>query len=280
MVLGLFFFWHLLKTWRSERGAARRYELALIGGFAFLIGWLLKNAHSATSLACLPVGIVVMVLVGQRWVNKRLIGMYVLTAVIVLLSAELMFHISAYAIELLGRDATLTDRTILWEDLLKQKTNPIFGVGFESFWLGADRLARLHEGRSWQPNEAHNGYLEIYLDLGVVGLFMLVGLLIATFRKICRGLLTNFHFGRFRLGLFAAVVLNNWTEVTFRGPHPIWLLFYIIAMEYPKLPFASVEPAFGATTSEEEMELVHSPDEFGIDSSLGDSRSAISARDI
>lgn len=259
LLLGFFFCWHLLKTWPSERSRARRNELLLTGGFLVMIWWLFRQAQSATSLVCLLVGISVMVLLGRRWVNKRLIGMYALVAVIVLLSAQLAFGIYGYAIELLQKDPTLTDRTILWEDLLKQKTNPIFGVGFESFWLG-ERLEQLHEGRSFQPNEAHNGYLETYLSLGLVGLSMLVGLLMATFRKIRRGILTNLQFGRFQLGFFAAVVLYNWVEVSFRGPNVLWLVFYIIAIEYSKPQFAAVEQSSPIISAEEEMELAYFPD--------------------
>jgi len=103
-------------------------------------------------------------------------------------------------------------------------------------------------------------------------------LLIATFRKIRRGILMNFQFGRFRLAFFVVVVMYNWTEVSFRGPHPLWLIFYIIAMEYPRSPFFSVEPAFGATTPDEEIELVYSPNELGMLSGPGYLRSEISAR--
>lgn len=269
LILGLFFFWHLLQTWRTERSRARREELLLIGGFLYMIWWLLRTCESSTSLLCLLVGALIMLVLGWRFVNKRVIGAYVLLAVVTLVAAELIFGLSAYVIELLHKDPTLTDRTVLWADLLKVKINPILGVGFESFWLGW-RLDKLHEGRSWQPNEAHNGYLETYLSLGLIGLFILVGLLFVTFRKVRLGLLTNFQFGRFRLGFLAALVLYNWTEVSFRGAHPMWFVFYIIAMKYPKLRVAPIEPSFGSTKSEEEMELVYSPDEFGIESSLGD----------
>ena len=36
--------------------------------------------------------------------------------------------------------------------------------------------------------EAHNGYLQIYLDLGLIGLFLICTFLIATYRKICKRL--------------------------------------------------------------------------------------------
>jgi exopolysaccharide production protein ExoQ len=181
-----------------------------------------------------------------------------LVVVFALTAAELLFGVSAHAIKFLQRDPTLTDRTTLWADLLKMKTNPIFGVGFESFWLG-DRLVQLKEGRAFQPNEAHNGYLETYLSLGLVGLFMLVGVLIASFRKIRLGLLKNFEWGRFQVGFFIALVLYNWTEVSFRGPNTLWLVFYITAIEYPKSKQISAAPLSEGWESEENVELAHVP---------------------
>ena len=65
----------------------------------------------------------------------------------------------------LGEDTTLTGRTDLWEDLEKIEVNPIVGVGFESFWVG-ERIAPLWERYWWHPNQAHDGYYEMFLNLG------------------------------------------------------------------------------------------------------------------
>ena len=40
LILGFFFFWHLLQTWRAERTTWRRHELWLIAGFLLGIWWL------------------------------------------------------------------------------------------------------------------------------------------------------------------------------------------------------------------------------------------------
>ena len=245
IILGLFFFWHFLKTRRRERTRTRRDELLLIGGFVLMICWILRMIQSSTSLVCILVGGVVMVAVGLRIVNKKLIGVYIVLSVAVLAVAELAFGVSGYVIELLHKDSTLSDRTRLWADILKIKFNPIFGAGFESFWLG-DRVVQLHEGRTFQPNEAHNGYLETYVNLGLVGLAMLAAVIIAAYRKIRLGLLTDFQFGRFRLGALAAIVLYNFTEASFTGPQAMWLVFYIIALDYPRVEYESEVEEFGA----------------------------------
>ena len=255
MLLGFFFCWRLLQVWKSERGRARRNELILTAGLLLMILYLFKLAHSATSMVCLAVGGMVVVALGMRSINKRYIGIYLIAVIISLAIAQFTFSISTYLLEILQRDATLTTRTEVWADLLKMKINPVVGVGFESFWLG-DRLTQMHVGRSWQPNEAHNGYLETYINLGLVGLFMLGALLIATFRKIRVQLLDDFEWGRFRLGLFLIIVLYNLTEVSFRGPHPLWVMFYIIAFDYVN-PWQG-EAGIGETTEgEEEEELAY-----------------------
>jgi O-antigen ligase len=259
LVLGFFLFWHWLNVWRAEKGKARRNELLLSGGFLLMIGWLLVKAHSATSFLSLLIGVVVVLLVGRQWVNKKLIGTYVLLAVVAFVAADLAFGIFERLVALTGHGATLMGRAELWRQLLAYHVNPAFGVGFESFWLG-DRVQLFNEGRPWTPNEAHNGYLETYLSLGLVGLLMLIGVIIATFRKIRLELLRDFGWGRFRLGFLAAVVFYNWTEVSFRGLSLVWFGFYIISLDYPSVGYETAVPAPEMDVREKEAELVYFAD--------------------
>ena len=84
-----------------------------------------------------------------------------------------------------GRDPTLTDRTAIWSIVLSMHTNPLVGTGYESFWLGP-RLQKVWQLFGATINESHNGYLEVYLNLGLIGVLLLVGLLITSYRNICR----------------------------------------------------------------------------------------------
>ena len=236
LVLGLFFIWHFVRTWRTDKSKARRDELRLVGLLLLMIAYLLRKSHDATATICLPIAIMVMFVVGRRWVNKTLIGTYVLTVLAVLVVAELAFGIFERVGELSGHESTLMGRMELWRACLAVHTNPLFGVGFESFWSG-DRLHLVKEGRPWTPNEAHNGYLEIYLNLGLIGLFMLFGLIVATFRKIRLDLFRNLDWGSFELGFLAAIVFLNLTEATFRGLSLPWFMFFIIAMKYPTVEY-------------------------------------------
>lgn len=262
LILGLILFWYLLQLWRTERSSARRRELLFAIGLFIAVCWLLLMAHSSTSLACLMLGMLIMVLLGIRRVTKN-ITLYVLIGMFVIAVAEQTFGISSYFLSFLHRDPTLTERTLLWSDLLKMKTNAIFGAGFESFWLG-ERLRSLWATHpSLQPNEAHNGYLETYLNLGVIGLGILIGLIIATYRKARLELFRYVQFGRLRLGVLAAVVAYNWTEASFRGPSALWLLFYIIALDYPRFSVGFTEADLDAGMAQAATGLIYAQEEFG-----------------
>jgi len=259
LVLGLFFFWNLLQTYSAGKSRARRDELRLDVVFLVMISWLLWQAHSATSFLSLLAGLLVMTVLDLPSVNKQRIGTYALLAVGAVAVAELTFGIFEHIVDLSGHESTITGRSQLWRELLAMDTNPIFGVGFESFWMG-DRLKILWEKHWWHPDEAHNGYLEIYLNLGVVGLFVLAGWIIASFRKIRLGLLTNLQLGRFQMGLLVAVLLCNWTESAFKGLSLIWFIFFIIALEYPVAEREPVLQSADMADLEDARELTYLPE--------------------
>jgi exopolysaccharide production protein ExoQ len=234
MIFGLFFFWNTLQGLQIRNRKARYAELILNVGFMVAICWLLHMSSSATSLACAAIGMIMIWVLGLRLVNKRLIALYVLVGILALAAAEPIFGIYGGVLNLLGRDATLTGRSEVWHDALMLQPDPLFGAGFESFWLGK-RLDTLWEKWWWHPNQSHNGYIETYLNLGYVGVALLAGMIIGTFGKTRRTLLTNFEFGRLRLGFLFVILAYNFTEATFKNIHPLWTVFYLIATDYPKV---------------------------------------------
>jgi O-antigen ligase len=71
-----------------------------------------------------------------------------------------------------NRDPSLSGRADLWSTVAHEGLKrPLFGHGYGAFW---------YEGRgreivgTWNPRQSHNAYLDVFVDLGVVGLLAVV----------------------------------------------------------------------------------------------------------
>lgn len=72
----------------------------------------------------------------------------------------------------MGRDATLSGRTLIWKQVwtfILQR--PWLGWGYDAFWRGTQGEAfRVVAAVHFMVFHAHNGFLEIWLELGALGL--------------------------------------------------------------------------------------------------------------
>ncbi|MGA2570312.1 MAG: O-antigen ligase family protein [Terracidiphilus sp.] len=80
----------------------------------------------------------------------------------------------------LGKDPTMSQRTIIWEQvLLSIAKRPLLGYGYSAFWSGLHGesiQAVLVTG--WSENQAQSGYLDLLLQLGLAGLISLIVVLL------------------------------------------------------------------------------------------------------
>jgi O-antigen ligase len=76
----------------------------------------------------------------------------------------------------LQRDATLTGRILLWNLVWWAiQKNPVLGYGYGGFWNGWEGpSAVIWDTLHWFPPHAHNGFLDIALDLGLMGVFFYI----------------------------------------------------------------------------------------------------------
>jgi O-antigen ligase len=232
MLYGIAAYWSLVT--RREQGP--RMELLLDRGTdALLLGmaaWLLFMSDSATSRASFAVALLIITLLRFGVVSPRRAGIVSILGVTVLAAADAAFDLYGKVIGALGRDPTLTDRTQVWADAIGLVTNPLLGAGFESFWLGS-RLQAMAALWWWRPTQAHNGYIETYLNLGLIGLALMIGLLLATYVAILRQLKVDAELGALKLAYLVVVLLFNYTEAAFKGVHVVWTVFHIVAINYP-----------------------------------------------
>jgi len=86
----------------------------------------------------------------------------------------------------------------------------------------------------WKPNQAHNGFLEIYLNLGWIGVLLLTGIIVSTYRKIASRMVRQDPYQILRMSLYVLVIVSNLTEAYFKNIAEVWFIFLLIAIEYPR----------------------------------------------
>lgn len=142
-----------------------------------------------------------------------------------------------FAVTSIGKDPTLTDRTDLWADLYQMgMKNPILGRGYMSFWTDSNLQALIDMGWTWGPEQAHSGYLETFLHLGLVGLLLTVVIILTAIFRAMKLANTEFEYGRIRLIFILLSLMCNMSESCFGRPtNPIWFVFLASAATSPRL---------------------------------------------
>ena len=218
LISGLFFFWDTVTRWSNRKERRTRRILLVNAAFIAMTLWLLNLANSATSRVCLALGCLVIAAAHTRAFQRRPRFLKILIP-----GAFCLYLILAYGFDLsgdlagaVGKDPTLTDRTKIWGILLSMHTNPLVGTGYESFWLGP-RLEWFWQRGLGRINEAHNGFLEVYLQMGLIGLFLLIGFLIASYQTICRRLRPFSSLASLTMALWITMLFYSVTEAGFRS---------------------------------------------------------------
>lgn len=231
LVITLGTLWHVMALVRDKACANRRRHLvAHCVLLAFGI-WLLLTAHSATSMACFCLGAGLMLATNHKWIKRRPSRVQWLCLVLVVGGALTFFFSGQTGVaSALGRSATLSGRTDIWAALLPTVPNPIVGAGYESYWIGpgAETLWRtLGQAGWWHPEilvtEAHDGYIEMYLNLGWIGVLLISTVLITGYRRAVAAFKKEPSVGCLMLAYVMVSAVYSITEAGFRSPDPMWI---------------------------------------------------------
>jgi exopolysaccharide production protein ExoQ len=247
----LYFFWETRRHWPTLRW--RNLHLLYLA----LALYLMKGAGDTVSMTSVSVAVFAVFIFLRLqalhhdtakllkfvklvfWATVALITL-VVTHSVVMFSSDSFF---GSIITTFGRDVTLTDRTNIWADLYAEASrNPIFGVGFGGFWIG--RMANIPwaANLTWVLGQGHSGYVDTYLQLGLVGSVLLVGVLISTLPRLLATIPTDFDFACFRITMLMTIMYVNITESTYlRGDHQFWFILMLVIWVLPS-PTAAGQP--------------------------------------
>jgi exopolysaccharide production protein ExoQ len=226
LISGVVLFWDTITRWSNRKKSRTRRTILVNVVFIAITLWLLNLSNSATSRVCLVLGCLLIAAAHSRVFQRHpscLKGL-IPACVCLYLVLAFGFNINSELAGAVGRDPTLTDRTKIWGILLGMHTNPLVGTGYQSFWLG-HRLEMV-----WQSfnglNEAHNGYLDVYLNLGLIGLFLLAGVLVASYRTISRRFATSSSLASLTVAVWTVLLFYNMTEAAFLGGL-LWIMLLL-----------------------------------------------------
>ncbi len=233
LLFGLAFLWRFIMALRSEKSAARNRQLIAFGVCLAMVGWLLLMAHSMTSLSCFVMASGLLLATSLRSVARRPWLVHVMIFAVLAVSVGTLFlDLGSGLLTTMGRDPTLTGRTDIWKLVLGMTGNPLVGTGFESFWLG-QRLAKMWSVYWWHPREAHDGYIEVFLNLGWLGVLLFSIVLITSYRTVVRAYRRNAEEGKLRLAYFVAALAYNFAESSFGPLNLIWIFFLLATVSVP-----------------------------------------------
>lgn len=231
MVCGLGLLWMLLEALQTRGLPRRKLRIAIYATMLLTAAGLILRADSMTSFSTLALASAVMILITQRWVGASVGLLHVVVWGAVGFAVSSIF-LDATVLHSLGRNATLTGRTDIWRAVLALHTNPLIGTGYESFWLG-DRLQFVWDATDVGILQAHNGYLEIYINLGWIGVGLLGTLIVTGYRNALAAFYRDPKAGRLGLALFAAALMYNLSEAGFRMMTLIWFVFLVSVSGIP-----------------------------------------------
>jgi len=105
-----------------------------------------------------------------------------------------------------GRDTTLTGRTMLWAEswqFIRQR--PFLGYGYGAFWSEASGpMASLQHAVGWPAPNAHNGYIDLGLQLGLLGVCLFAVAALQAFVRLAHRL----RLGD-RAGVYATALIGS-----------------------------------------------------------------------
>jgi exopolysaccharide production protein ExoQ len=228
LTVGISYGWYFLHRRQSIKARREYYELAIIGQIA----WLLYMANSRTSLVCLLTALGILAMSKIQFISARptRILTLVVSCAVCYVFADQLFGVSDQVIILLGRDSTLTNRTVVWETVASFQANPLLGTGFMSFWTG-ERMTAAWTAIGAEINQAHNGYLEQYLNLGYVGVTFIVGIALLALLNVRKHLQADYSAGILRLSVIVAALMYNYSEAAWYGVNNIWMLFLVCSID-------------------------------------------------
>jgi len=145
-------------------------------GVAATICLILLSASLTGLIVFLVLLTCLLVFTRYRWQGKRTVLVSDILLFVLLFGLGFIIIYWFDITTALGKDPTMSSRTTIWAGTMEHIwQRPWLGYGLEAFWQDhnpkAVEVGRVVH-RNFVPGHSHNGVIEIWLDIGLVGLFL------------------------------------------------------------------------------------------------------------
>ena len=238
--------------------------LAMVGAILFAVQWAVDATHRWLSIASFALALGIMVLSRSASILFAVIAvimaatvsliaegraqefrhrLYRLTLVGLFLAVFFVLQYRETIFEAIGKAPDASGRGEIWYAVFRLiRQRPIEGWGWISYWMpGAKPLDHLIRVEGVQIYSAHNAYFDTWMQLGLIGLLLLLVLLVRTFIKIWQlGVRHTSPLYLWPLLVMVGILVQNLTESRMLIENG-WMLLVILMVKVNE-PDESLEP--------------------------------------
>jgi O-antigen ligase len=238
-------FWAILsltRRWRRNQLRTMRRQCAADAAILLLALYLLrgaKGAYSATAFSLLILGALLFFWLLRlsrcgSALRSRILWAVAFAAISVGIAIPLAGGAGYLSpiLSALGRDATLTGRTDIWALILPIAfKQPIIGQGYGGFWITPPLPSPFNF-----LTHSHNGYLEVFLNAGLIALLLTMVWIVVLFQKAQSALRFDQEWGAFGVAVIVMFLFHNITESSIARPSSLlWTVVVLFAVVLPRM---------------------------------------------
>jgi exopolysaccharide production protein ExoQ len=213
--------------------SSRRYSWLAWISFGLSLILILGSTSKTTLLIFLTIMALLPFYRALRWNNTIAVPFFIALVLIGGSVGVLLIDNGETILEAFGRDLTLTGRTDLWAAALdKIWERPWLGYGYGAFWRGwSSESADVWNVVRWQAPHSHNGFLDLWLDLGLLGLSAFALSFLGTcWRAVQWVRQTKTAEGLWPLAYLTFLLLANMTESSLLRQNSLWILYVAVTL--------------------------------------------------
>jgi len=202
-------------------------------GFGLSVGLILLSTSKTSLTIFLTIITLLPIYKALRW-NYTLAVPFFITVILVGGAIATLFFGNAESIlSALGRDLTLTGRTEIWGIVLEKiGEHPWLGYGYKAFWLGwGGESEDIWRELKWEVPHAHNGFVDLSLDLGLLGVAIFaLSFIVVYLRAIAWVRLIKTTEGLWPITYLTFLLLANLTESSLLRQNSLWILYVAVTL--------------------------------------------------